>query len=96
MSINNFKKITFYLKKLSINFYFKEISKYNLYFYNIKNNINNNFLKIQKLYNSIISNKFYNPYKLDIISENSNILKACSVHFDILIRNYQNIKNLYK
>ena len=92
--INNFKKIIFFLKKLSVNFYYKNLTIYQMYFYNNINIIN--VLNIEKIYNNIIFNKCYNPYKLDIISENSSILKACSLHFDALIQNYQNIKNLYK
>lgn len=94
--ISDFKKLSFLLKNLSMNFYFKEISKYNLYYYNLNLNVNMNFISVSKIYNTIISNKNYNPYKLDIISENSSILKACALYFDNLFRNYQNIENFYK
>lgn len=94
--ISDFKKISFLLKNLSMNFYFKEISKYNIYTYNINLNININFISVSKIYNTIINNKNYNPYKLDIISQNSSILKACTLYFDNLFRNYQNIEIFYK
>lgn len=94
VQITNFKKIILNLKKLSINFYFKSITKCSMYLYNVIN-INVDF-KLNKLYNNIIFNKYYNPYNLDIISENSHILKACSFSFNNLFRNYQNIKSLYK
>ena len=74
-----------------MNFYFKEISKYNLYFYNLNLNVNMNFISVSKIYNTILINKNYNPYKLDIISQNSNILKDCSISFNNILRNYQNI-----
>lgn len=79
-----------------MNFYFKEISKYNIYTYNMNLNININFISVSKIYNTIINNKNYNPYKLDIISQNSSILKACTLYFDNLFRNYQNIEIFYK
>lgn len=79
-----------------MNFYFKEISKYNIYTYNMNLNININFISVSKIYNTIIYNKNYNPYKLDIISQNSSILKACTLYFDNLFRNYQNIEIFYK
>lgn len=91
VSLNNFQKILFFLKRLSVNFYFKEITKYKTYFYNIMGNVNNIFLIIQKIYNTIINNKYYNPYVLDLISQNSTILKKCSIFFNYSIRNYQNI-----
>lgn len=94
--ISDFKKISFLLKNLSMNFYFKEISKYNIYTYNMNLNININFISVSKIYNTIIYNKNYNPYKLDIISQNSSILKACTLYFDNLFRNYQNIEIFYK
>ena len=94
--ISDFKKISFLLKTLSMNFYFKEISKYNIYTYNMNLNINMNFSSVSKIYNTIINNKNYNPYKLDIISQNSSILKACTLYFDNLFRNYQNIEIFYK
>lgn len=94
--ISDFKKISFLLKNLSMNFYFKEISKYNIYTYNMNLNININFISVSKIYNTIINNKNYNPYKLDIISQNSSILKACTLYFDNLFRNYQNIEIFYK
>ena len=94
--ISDFKKISFLLKNLSMNFYFKEISKYNIYTYNMNLNINMNFSSVSKIYNTIINNKNYNPYKLDIISQNSSILKACTLYFDNLFRNYQNIEIFYK
>ena len=89
--INDMKKIVFFLKKMSINFYFEEITKYKIYFYNFINVVNNTYLNIQKIYNSIICNKYYNPYKLDIISQNSSVLKDCSLSFNDTLRNYQNI-----
>ena len=91
-SINDFKKVIFFLRKLSINFYFTELTKYRAYFYSVVNHISINYLKIQKIFNSIVSNKYYNPYKLDIISQNSNILKDCGLNFNYSLRNYQNIK----
>lgn len=94
--ISDFKKISFLIKNLSMNFYFKEISKYNIYTYNMNLNININFISVSKIYNTIINNKNYNPYKLDIISQNSSILKACTLYFDNLFRNYQNIEIFYK
>lgn len=94
--ISDFKKLGLLLKGLSMNFYFKEISKYNMYFYNMNLNINMNFIFINKIYNTIINNKNYNPYKLDIMSQNSSVLKACTLYFDNLFRNYQNIENFYK
>jgi len=92
--INNFKKIILFLKKTSINFYYKNLTLNNNYFYNMIYNINN-FLKIEKIYNNIIYNKYYNPYNLDIISKNSNILNSCSLNFNNLLKNYQNIINIY-
>lgn len=90
-SLNDFKKIVFFLKRVSVNFYFKEITKYTMYTYNIINNVNYSYLKIQKIYNNIINNKYYNPYMLNIICQNSNILKDCGVSFNYSLRNYQNI-----
>jgi hypothetical protein len=58
-------------------------------------NININ-LKLSKIYNSVLNNKYYNPYNLDIISKNSSLLKACSINFKTLLRNYQNITSFYK
>lgn len=91
ITMNDLKKIIFFLKKMSVNFYYKEVTKYKMYFYTFINNINNNYLKMFKIYNSIIHNKYYNPYNLDIISQNSNILKDCSISFNNILRNYQNI-----
>ena len=90
--INNLNKIFYFLKKESMNFYYKKITKSKLYFYNLVDNVNYFFRKIIKLYNSIINNKFFNPYINNIISENSEILKKCSIEFNLLIRNYENIK----
>lgn len=59
-----------------------------MYFYNIKDNIINFNLKIYKIYNSILYNKFYNPYMTDIISEYSNTLRNCSIQFNMLITNF--------
>lgn len=75
-----------------MNFYFKKISKSKLYFYNAIDNINYFFKKVVKIYNYIINNKYYNPYINNIISENSEILKKCSIDFNLLIRNFENIK----
>lgn len=85
-SFNNLKK--FYLKKFSMNLYYKNISKYAIYFYNIHDNIINFNIKINKLYNTIFNNKYYNPYKMDIITEYSNILKNCAMQFNLLITNF--------
>ena len=90
--INNINKIYFFLKKESMNFYFKKISKSKLYSYNAIDNINYFFKKIVKIYNYIINNKYYNPYINNIISENSEVLKKCSIDFNLLIRNFENIK----
>lgn len=90
--INNINKIFFFLKKKSMNFYFKKISKSKLYFYNSVDNINYFFKKIVKIYNSIINNKYYNPYINNIINENSEVLRKCGVDFNLLIRNFENIK----
>ena len=76
----------------SMNFYYKKISKCKLYFYNINDNINFFFKKLVKVYNNIINNKYYNPYINNIISENSEILKKCGIEFNLLIRNFENIK----
>jgi len=89
--INDMKKIVFFLKRMSVNFYFKEITKYKIYFYSFVNTINNTYLNVQKVYNSIICNKYYNPYKLDIISQNSSVLRDCGLSFNDTLRNYQNI-----
>jgi hypothetical protein len=75
-----------------MNFYFKKISKSKLYSYNAIDNINYFFKKIVKIYNYIINNKYYNPYINNIISENSEVLKKCSIDFNLLIRNFENIK----
>ena len=90
--INNINKIFFFLKKKSMNFFYKQISKTKLYFYNFLDNINYFFEKIIKIYNYIIYNKYYNPYIVNIISENSEILKKCGIDFNFLIRNFENIK----
>lgn len=90
--INNINKIFFILKKKSMNFYFKKISKSKLYFYNATDNINYFFKKIVRIYNYIISNKYYNPYINNIINENSEVLKKCGMDFNLLIRNFENIK----
>lgn len=75
-----------------MNFFYKQISKTKLYFYNFLDNINYFFEKIIKIYNYIIYNKYYNPYIVNIISENSEILKKCGIDFNFLIRNFENIK----
>lgn len=90
--INNINKIFFILKKKSMNFYFKKISKSKLYFYNAIDNINYFFKRIVKIYNYIIFNKYYNPYINNIINENSEVLKKCGIDFNLLIRNFENIK----
>ncbi len=94
--ISDFKKLNYILKFFSMNFYFKEISKYNIYVYNINLNIDNSIILISKIYNTIINNKYYNAYKLDIISKNSSVLKNCNLYFDKFFRNYQNISIFYK
>lgn len=88
---NNLNKIYFFLKKISMNFYYKKISKYNFYLYN-RNYINIFTKKIKKIYNIVLNNKYYNPYILDIISKNSSILKNCGIHFNFFLKNYENIK----
>lgn len=90
--INKLNKVFFFLKKESMNFYYKKISKNKLYFYNIIDNINFFFKKIVKIYNSIVNNIYYNPYFTNIICENSVILKNSGIDFNFLIRNFQNIK----
>lgn len=75
-----------------MNFYFKKISKSKLYFYNAVDNINYFFKQIVKIYNYIINNKYYNPYMNNIINENSEVLKKCGIDFNLLIRNFENIK----
>lgn len=85
---NNLKKKNFFLKKLSVNLYYENISKSKFYFYNLKDNIQNYNLKINKIYNNILNNKYYNPYIIDIISEYSNVLKNCSIQFNVLITNF--------
>ncbi len=90
--INNINKVFFFLKKESMNFYYKKISKNKLYFYNTMDNINYFFKKIVKIYNYIINNKYYNPYFTNIINENSEILKKSGIDFNLLIRNFENIK----
>lgn len=90
--INNINKIFFFLKKESMNFYYKKISKSKYYFYNIRDNIDFFFKKIVKIYNYIIYNKHYNPYITNVISENSEVLKKSGIDFNLLIRNFENIK----
>ena len=92
--ISDFKKLNYILKFLSMNFYFKEISKYKIYMYNF--NFDNSLSLVCKIYNTIINNKYYNGYNLDIVSKNSSILKNCVEYFDNSIRNYQNISIFYK
>lgn len=89
--INDMKKMVFFLKRMSVNFYFKEITKYKIYFYSFANVITTTYLNVQKVYNSVICNKYYNPYKLDIISQNSSVLRDCGLSFNETVRNYQNI-----
>jgi len=86
--LNNLKKNYYFLKKMSVNLYYENISKYRLYFYNIKDNLITFNLNIKKIYNSILNNKLYNPYIIDIISEYSNILKNCALQFNISITNF--------
>lgn len=90
--INNLNKIYFFLKKESMNFYYKKLSKCKLYTYNIIDNINFFLKKIVKIYNYVLNNKYYNPYVTNIISENSEILKKSAIDFNLLIRNFENIK----
>lgn len=87
---NNLNKAFYHLKKISMNFYYKRINKYNLYLYNITNNMDLNFYfnRIKKLYNSVINNKYHNPYTLDVLSTNSSTLKDCGVNFNLLIKNF--------
>ena len=89
--INDMKKMVFFFNLMSVNFYFKEITKYKIYFYSFANVINTTYLNVQKVYNSVICNKYYNPYKLDIISQNSSVLRDCCLSFNETLRNYQNI-----
>jgi NADH dehydrogenase (ubiquinone) Fe-S protein 1 len=91
ISINNMKKIMFYVKRMSVNFYFENITKYSFYSYAIISSINKTYSEIWKVYNSIISNKYHNPYNLNVINQHSDILKECSYHFNNSLHNYQNI-----
>jgi hypothetical protein len=87
----NMKKIIFYLKRMSANFYFEEITKCKMYFYTSILNFNKMDSGIFKIYNSIISNKYYDLYNLNVINQYSDILVKCSLHFNDLLRNYKNI-----
>lgn len=71
-----------------MNLYYENLSKSKFYFYNVKDNIQNFNIKVQKIYNNILNNKYYNPYIIDIISEYSNILRNCSTQFNFLITNF--------
>lgn len=87
---NNSKKIIEYLSKTSMNLYYKKLTQYKLYFYNnVINNINNVNNKIIKLYNSIFNNKEYNPYIINIIVKNSNILQNNALEYNSLFNNFK-------
>lgn len=91
ISLDNVKKLYFFIKKVSMNFYYKEVSKYFLY-----NNIKIKDINIKKLniyYNSIVLNYWYNPYTLDILSFYSTVLSNSRKNFSI--KNYMNIKKNY-
>ena len=96
LPINNWKKLIYFLKKSSVNFYFEYITLSKKYFYNFRNIINLNFININKVYNSILSNKYYTPYNLDVVSEYSSVLKACGNYFHNFLRNYENINKKKK
>jgi hypothetical protein len=90
--IDNKKQIIKIIKKISLIFYYKEISKENKKEKNIKvyNNIIKN-KKIDKIYNKIINNYYYNIYNIYMIDNNSRTLKLSNERFAHSIKNYINI-----
>lgn len=73
-----------------MNLYYKKLTQYKLYFYNnVINNVNNVNNKIIKLYNSIFNNKEYNPYIINIIVKNSNILQNNALEYNSLFNNFK-------
>lgn len=89
--IDNKKVIYKYIKKYTINYYFKQLTKK-------LNNVNKNNLhfvnsnNIIKIYNKIIDNYYYNIYNIYIIDQYSRTMKMSSENFDFYMRNYINIK----
>lgn len=72
-----------------MNLYYEHLSKYKLYAYNLYDNIINfSINNINKVYNYLLNNKYYNPYNTNIINEYSNILNNCTIQFKMLITNY--------
>lgn len=63
----------FLLRKNSINLFWKELSKYSLYNYNVNSilSLDSEVKTVSIIYYSIFSNYFISPYNLDIISSNS-------------------------
>lgn len=91
ISLPSIEKIKLVIKKMSTLYYFNYLNSALKYAYNRIVNINFNFIKIKKMYNNIVSNKQYNPFLVDIMCENSSILKFCSKFFREKIKNYQNL-----
>lgn len=91
ISLQNINDIFSFLKKYSINFYYKEITKYN------KNKLlitplNSKNRNIFMIFNRIINNFYYNIYTLNIIDKNSSTLKFAAWNFSQqVMRNYINI-----
>ncbi len=90
--IINFKKFFKYIKKYSVNYILKELTKYSYYenkFIYIINKIN--ITIINKIYNKILENYYYNMYNLYKLDKNAKTLKLAYYNFSQNMRNYINI-----
>lgn len=87
--LNSLNKLINYMKKYSVNYFFSEISKYNLYKNKLECIFNKKYIQpIIKIFNKIIINYHYNNYELNIIDKNSQTLKFSSKYFSQNVRNY--------
>lgn len=72
-----------------MSFYYKEISRYFLY-ENISFKSIEKLSRVKMYYNSVISNFWYNPYDIDILSKYSMVLNSLKKKFSL--KNFVNIK----
>ena len=90
--INNNNKLYKYLKKYSMTYIFKEITKYSNYNNNLLNWITEKKKKIiNKIFNKILNNYYYNIYNNNAMDRNSKTLKLTSYNYSQNMRNYANI-----
>ena len=74
-----YKKL--FLKKNSINLFWKKLSKFNYYKFNYNYRLNFNLSEVITLYNSIFSSFLISPYTLDVVSKNSKWMSQSEIIF---------------